>query len=295
MMADAKETAGESPPAEKPEGATRPAGDMAVFLEAFKGTTAKPKEGEDGESHEGDEPPGDEESPEGKPRSKSKPKTLEALAESLELDVKDLYAVEVPSSRKGEEPYTLGKLKDLAVANDDLQVRTLQLDSDRRLHERQRVEAEREVREMLAVLPDDALKPKALEAVRNRIAQKQELERGLMLDTIPEWKDAERRLSDLKGMTDFLSGYGVAESFLLLNFDHKLIRMVRDSWMLAENVRKALEVVKERKGSTPPRSKSAADGGVRKKNSAAPPAGRRTGEQVRGFLDSIAEAAAKRH
>ncbi len=225
-----------------------------------------------------------------KPKSK-KPKTLKHAAETLGVSIEDLYLLEIPSARQGEKPYTLGALKDLAAKQDDFSERDLTLNADRRAFERERVTAEVELRETMAAIPEDALKPEALKKLRAGIQKKHAREAEAAVRVIPEWADDARRTQDLRGMVDFLKGYGLPETTLMEHFDHRIMRVVRDAWLTVTAVEKALAKVKERRGSSHARSN--ANGGQQQKRGEKPTGGDvRSNRQVRGFMDTIAAAAA---
>lgn len=265
--------------------------DLAEFTKVFKavsGDGEKPgKDDDDSLADDGDE---GQQGGARKPAAKSKPKDLKTLAERLELEDKDVYAVEIPSSRKGEKPYTIGGLKDLAAKQDSHTVATLQLDSDRQAFEAERVEGEQELRAVLDHLPKEAVTPAAMDKIREVLGKRQTRERALMLETIPEWSDDAKRLEDLKGMTAHLKTYGVSGSFLMANFTAATMRYVRDNWRRAEMVKQALEAVQERKSTAAQRSKPAADKSTKRADSGTP-LGERSRSQVAGFLDTIGKAA----
>lgn len=226
-----------------------------------------------------------------KPKSK-KPKNLEAAAEALGIKVEDLYTLEIPSARQGEKPYTLGALKDLAATQDDFSVRSLTLDSDRRTFERERVTALGEIREIMGHLPADALKPEALQKLRAGIETKHARERGEIVKVIPEWRDEAVRVADLKAMVAHLGTYGMPETFLMEHFDHRTMRYVRDSMRIMQAVDKALGTVKERRGNNRGTGTARGEKRTGKSETNAGSDVRQT-RQVRGFLDTIAAAAAK--
>ena len=228
------------------------------------------------ESHAGEKP--------GKPKQ---PKNVGELAKALGVDEKSLYGIEVPSSRAGEKPYTLGQLKDLMRERDDFATASLKLDEERRTHERDKVNAQAELQEMLAALPADSLKPEAVAKVRAVLERKRGLARAGIVENIPEWSDPVVRESELKAITEHLSGYGIPASFLLANLDHGVMRMVRDAQKLDEKVRRALKTVEERRGKPLGTSrKGAAAGG--KADSRKAPAGR-VEREVASFRDSFSD------
>lgn len=232
---------------------------LGELIRAEKGGAADDAE-EQGEHEDGGEP--------AKRKPKSKPKTLEELAEALELDVAELYDVEIPAKAKGAEALKLGKLKDLAAEHGDFTIRSLRLDEDRRAFEALKVTQDAEFRELLAQLPADAIKPEAMTKLRAVLDKRRAEEREATLEAIKEWNDEKVRAEDLKGMLAHLEGYGVPAAFLVANVSAGLMRFVRDSWKRAETIRKALEQVKERKPATPGRAKTESEqsGAVRRQN-----------------------------
>lgn len=279
---DAPETGANSAPATK----TAPRAPARTSLEEFSELL---KDAEGGGTADGEEetPADDDES---EPRKPKKPKNLGELAESLGVKESDLYAIEIPSSRAGEKPFSLGALKDLMKQRDDFAVATLKLDEDRRAHEREKVLAEEELREVLNLLPAEALSDKAMKKLREGLDAKRAKARAAIMTHIPEWKDPTVRESDLKAITEHLHGYGIGEHFILANLDANVLRFVRDSVKRAETVRKALEAVEERRKSTPGAGKKAAPKAPARRE----PAGRVEGE-VSAFRNAFTEYAARKH
>lgn len=227
-----------------------------------------------------------------KKKAKSKPKNLDQLAEALELEVADLYDVEIPAKLKGAEALKLGKLKDLADEHGALTVKGLKLDEDRRTWEAGKMAAEQEFRELLRALPSDAIKPEALEKLRATLRTKQAQERELALEHIKEWNDPKVRADDLRGMVAHMRSYDLPESYLLTNFDHRLVRLIRDSWQRSETIRKALESVEERKPTTPPKGKAHGNKPVKRETSTGPAS--RVQSNVSNFMNIINKAATPR-
>jgi hypothetical protein len=242
---DASENGAGSAPAKQ----TPPRAPARTSLEEFS-ELLRDAEGGDDDAANGDESPDDagEESARGKPK---KPKVLSDVAATLGVKESELYSVEIPSSRAGEKPYTLGGLKDLAKQRDDFAVASLKLDEDRRTHEREKVSAEEELHEVLQLLPAEALTEAAMKKIRGRLETKRAAARAGILEAIPEWKEPTVRESELKAITEHLKGYGIPEGFILANLNANVLRFVRDSVQRAEKVRKALEAVEERRGKVP--------------------------------------------
>lgn len=284
------ETSEQQPP--KREQSAPPSDPLKLLSEALKRERAgdTQQSDDDGESQDerddGGKPPARSSS-----KSKLKAKDLNALAETLGVEVSDLYAVEIPSSKKGEKPFTLGKLKDLATQHGEFTVSRLRLDEDRRKFESEQIRAENELNEVLKYLPADAIKPEQLQKLRNRLAQRHAAERELVLEKIPEWQNEDTRNAELKSMVEHLASHGIPEAFLLHNFSLRLVKYVREAWRLETSVRKALEQVEERKPTTPPKARSAPP---KKNGKAPPPPSSRMSQNVASFMDTIRNAATNR-
>lgn len=191
---------------------------------------------------------------EGKKPSKSKPTDLNSLAETLGVEVKDLYELQIPSAREGEQPYTLGKLKDLASEQDDFTIRNLQFEELKRTKETEFSQIEDELKTLMSALPESALKPEVLKQVRAKRDAMLTQERAATLEAIPEWKDEELRTQELKGIIDHLKGWGFPDNYLQKVADHRTIKYLRDNYRRDEMIKKALAKVSESKSKTPKRS-----------------------------------------
>jgi len=183
------------------------------------------------------------ESPE---RKKAKPKTLKELAETLQLDVKDLYDLEIPASKPGEK-FTLGQLKDHLAERENFTVSQLKLDEDRARMESDFTRAQQELQTLLAALPKEAIKPETLELIRTRHETTLKNERTRTMELIPEWRDEERRTQDLTGMAEHLKDYGFSASYLKSVYDSRTMKYLRDNYLRKQRLDKALALVTEKK------------------------------------------------
>jgi hypothetical protein len=180
-----------------------------------------------------------------KPTQKVKPKTLSDAAERLGLEVKDLYDLEIPSDKL--EGLTLGKLKDHMAEREDFTVRSLQFEENKRRREAEFIRAEQELQQLLAALPKDAIKPEVLNAARQKQAVYMQTERKRTLGVIPEWKDEKVREAELAEIAEHLSSYGFAKDHLASIYDHRTLKVLRDFTKQSLQLRRALELVSERK------------------------------------------------
>lgn len=196
-----------------------------------------------------------------KPAAKSKPTTLKALAETLGLEDKDLYELQIPSSIKDAEPYTLGKLKDLAAQQDDFTVRTLKFEEDARRKETEIQRASQDLAELISAIPQDMLKPEIMQKVQQRRESAVAQERERTLEAIPQWMDSQGKPQidviekDLQGMAEHLKSYGFDDRYLAQVYDHRTMKYIRDNWLREQRLRKALESVTEQKPNPRGRSK----------------------------------------
>lgn len=180
----------------------------------------------------------------GKGESRSKPPTvLREVAERLGLQPEALYKIAIPLPNG--KSMTLGALKDAAAAQGDFSVRELEFETRRTRQEGELLTAQQELRELYAALPEAARKPELLETVRRKTAARLKAERERTLMMIPEWEHEERRTQDMAGMVTHLKEFGFPANYLEGVSDHRVIKYMRDNWILSERVKKALEAAKE--------------------------------------------------
>jgi hypothetical protein len=92
------------------------------------------------------------------------------------LTPEQVYAIKVPMAQ-GAEPLTLGQLKDRVGELVDLETRELQFDERRVKAEGDLLRAQTEMRELLALVPKDHIKPEMVEKIRKRHEATQAAER----------------------------------------------------------------------------------------------------------------------
>lgn len=188
------------------------------------------------------------------PPKKAKPKDLADAAAQLGLKDADLYALLVPSKREGADPYTIGKLKDLAEEHDDFILRGLERDQRDREKHAQYLRATQELEDIIGSLPPEAIKQEVRDKLEARRKTAMAKERQLVLDAIPEWRDADVRTQELEAMAEHLQDAGYPAEYLVGVYDHRTLRYIRDNMLREKAIAAALEKVKERKPTTPPKS-----------------------------------------
>jgi hypothetical protein len=189
---------------------------------------------------EAEKPPGDGES-----RKVAKPpKTLTELAERLEVEVKDLYAIEIPAAEDGGESHTLGSLKDEAAKQVDYAGRELALEERRVKLENDQVRARGELEVILSSLPPDAIKPDILKRAKAEREVFLDREAARVLDVIPEWENDQTKRDDLAGIGEHMAQYGFDKNHIDQVADHRMLRYMRDNFNRKRLVDKALAGVK---------------------------------------------------
>lgn len=199
-------------------------------------------------------------------QKKAKPKKFNDLAGTLGMELDDLYKLEIAAGTDGT-PVTVEQLKDLHAKQDDFTLRELQFEEQRQVKEGELIRAQDELRELMAALPEKAIKPEVLERLRKKRDETQTLERGKTLEAIPEWRDEKRRTEDIRGMVEHLKGYGFPENYLQSVFNHRSLKYIRDNWLRETRIRRALESVKS--GKPNPTTTTPATGKAPKKQSTA--------------------------
>lgn len=171
------------------------------------------------------------------------PKGLHALAEKLGRQPEDLYAVEVPMA--DGKAVKLGELKDLYAQQENVTRKELEIEERRVKQDAELTRAKQELQMLMAGLPKDAIKPEVIEKLRRDALAVRETERKATLEAIPEWSDEQVRADELKGMVEMLEGYGFPANWFDSSFDHRVFRLVRDSYLRKARIERALAGVKK--------------------------------------------------
>jgi len=173
----------------------------------------------------------------------TKPTKFNDLAGRLGIELDDLYKLEISQAEDGT-PVTVENLKDHYARQADLSLREVEYEERRIQQEADLMQAQEELREVMAALPEKAIKPEILQKVRDKHAAQMKLERKRTLEVIPDWADEKRRTADLEGMSEHLKQYGYPVNHLERIADHRQIKYIRDNWQREQRIRKALEAVR---------------------------------------------------
>jgi hypothetical protein len=170
------------------------------------------------------------------------PDSLEALSKRLGFKPEQIYDVKIPL-KDGAEPLTIGQLKDRVGELVDLETRELQFDQRRIRSEGEMLRAQAEVREMLAMVPKEHIRPEVVDKIRKRHEANMQRERQATLEHIPAWHDEKTRGEDIQGMIDLLGNYGFDETFITTVSDHRAIKFIRDMYLRDKRIKQALAKV----------------------------------------------------
>lgn len=186
----------------------------------------------------------------------AKPTKFNDLAGQLGLELDDLYKLEVSQAEDGTS-VTIENLKDYYAEQADFSLAQIDFEERKTQQEADLMQAQEELRELMAALPEKAIKPEVLQKVRDKHEAQMQLERKRTLEVIPEWQDAKTRTADLEGMADHLKQYGYPVNHLERVADHRQIKYIRDNWQREQRIRKALAAVKAGKPNPTTRQKPA--------------------------------------
>jgi hypothetical protein len=172
--------------------------------------------------------------------------SIERLMKRHKLTPEQAYAIKVPMPN-GAEALSIGELKDKISDLTDLEYRQTEFEERRIKTEGDILRSQSELRDILSLLPKDAIKPEVLNKLRERQEFTTRRERQLTIQHIPEWRDEKKRLADLEGIEEMLSDYGFDGTFLQAVTDHRAMKFIRDTFLIRTRIQKSLAAVRDPK------------------------------------------------
>lgn len=201
-----------------------------------------------------------EQSPEGGAKvetpKKVAPKDLKTLAETLGVEVSELYNLELTDGTG--KTHKLGALKDLAVQQDKVTAKELELSERETTESNNLLRQRQELEQLVGMIPREMLKPELIERIRSEREKYIAQEVDKLIDVIPEWKNQATLAADKSQMASFLKEYGIEPETLQGMVDHRFIKLIRDSWQRKARIDKAMAAVKETRD--PPKGANRATG-----------------------------------
>jgi len=245
------------------EGQASEASARSVNLEILLGSTSEASDrDETPEGEKGDAADGDVEI------KRAKPEMFNDLADSLGIELDDLYKLRV--STVDGKTVTIEELKALQATTDDITIRELDFEETRASKEGELRQAQNEITEIVKSLPDGTLQPEVLEKLRAKNAVRTEVENSRTMAAIPAWKDEATRNAELVGMGAHLEKFGFPANYLGSVVDHRMFVFVRESHLREQRISKALAKVRAGKPNptTPTKKAGAVKSVISKKSNA---------------------------
>jgi hypothetical protein len=152
---------------------------------------------------------------------------LADIAKELELEASDLYEIEIPLGGEGES-MTLGEMKDQIqeFAPKMEKLKNIELEQ---IHVRsERVKHHQELESLVQHLPDGALTPEYVAAVKEQATAEAKVQTEKLLTLMPEWGDSLTYQKDFGGMVSTLKKYGLSATDLNNIQDHRFIKILHD-------------------------------------------------------------------
>lgn len=175
------------------------------------------------------------------------------LAGATEMELDALYKLEVSLS-DDDEPVTIEQLKDSYKERADFDLKVIEFEEQRTQQEQDLMRAKSELQEILQALPKNAVKPEVLERIRAKSEETTKQERQKTLEVIPEWKDADKRQTDIAAMAEHLQGYGFPANYLQQVVSHQHLKYIRDNMLRERRIREAIAKVRSGKPAKTPTS-----------------------------------------
>ena len=188
--------------------------------------------------------------------AKPKLEMFNDLAESLGIELNDLYALKV--STVDGKTVTIEEMKALQATQDEIAIRELEFEETRAAKEGNLRQAQNELAEIVAALPNGTIKPEVLEKLRVKNAARVEIEQTRTIDAIPGWSDEKIRTQEMLGMTTHLERFGFPANHLETVIDHRMYVFIRESYLREQRIRNALAKVRAGKPNPTTPTKTAA-------------------------------------
>lgn len=180
--------------------------------------------------------------------------SVDRASKRLGIKPDEFYNIKI-QMKDGAEALTVGELKDRVGELVEFETRETQFNQRRIAAEGRILNDQREVREILAMLPADVVQklPQLVERVRKKHEATLSREQQLTIEHIPEWTDETVAAKEKAEMTAFLGNWGFDDSFLNTIVDHRAMKFVRDVMMVDKKIKAALAKVTtpDKKGQRP--------------------------------------------
>ena len=170
--------------------------------------------------------------------------SIDRLIARNKLTAEQAYAIKVPMPN-GQEALSIGELKDKIGELSGFEMRVMEFDERRIKQEGDLLKSHAELRDLLGMLPKEAITPAVLDKLRRNQDNTLKVERQRALEHIPTWRDEKSRDADIAVMNETLADYGFDAGFLDTVVDHRAVKFVRDMCLMRARIKKSLESVRD--------------------------------------------------
>lgn len=155
------------------------------------------------------------------------PVMLKDLAESLDIDTKDLYDVTIPLGN--DKTSTIGELKDTAKKYEVILAGQDSFEQNKTRAENELMTTRRQLEQLISIgNQNGTLTPELIDHINQQHLDNMAREQTALIKTLPEWKDEVTRNNDLNEMAEMLQGYGFSRAELNHVADHRLMKVLYD-------------------------------------------------------------------
>jgi len=185
-------------------------------------------------------------------RGKATPKAIADFAEELELDPKEIYGLQVPGSAEdGEEPLTIGAMKDKLAEVRALQAKADEFEDSRSTAMNEIFVARQQIDDVLQRIRQ-AIPAQKFAEIFSEVSESEQHQlataRRQVREFFPEWNDAAVMRRDREKLTEHLGSYGFSGIEVDTLRDARLIKYAMDAMRLLERYQR----IKAAKKDEPP-------------------------------------------
>ena len=170
--------------------------------------------------------------------SGNEPVTLKELAESMELETRELYDVEISVGK--DETITLGALKDSFKEFKTLKAGQAKFEERKTSSENEIMVAKRQIEQLVQIgAQTGSINPQVLQQLEVIHGENVARERKAVLQAIPEWSDSVTREADFARIYPYAAQFGFSKLEVDNQLDHRVHMMLNQSAKREESIRKA--------------------------------------------------------
>lgn len=166
------------------------------------------------------------EDPEASADSPDKPPTLSEIAETLEVETKHLYDVEIPLGN--DRSVALAELKDGFKKFETYQRDEAIFLETKAQAQNENMVAKRQIEQLLRLAPAEAITPELLSKLDEIHSSNVARERSAIIKAIPEWRDSTQRQIDFSEIAEVMADYGFSSSEIEGAMDARLVKFCYD-------------------------------------------------------------------